>query len=133
MDALPCILGVEAMRGGQGGEKLDGPGIRRADQAQISEQVRRSAEKERADLFLPIWVGGGYPLRGPMERAARWDGACLYKHPPGAGEQRMTPEDTNGAGTGTPSGDTSVPLPTLAPPGGRSGFHRPTVRVCARR
>ena len=29
---------------------------------------------------IPIWVGGGFPLRGPTQRAARWDGACLYKH-----------------------------------------------------
>jgi alkanesulfonate monooxygenase SsuD/methylene tetrahydromethanopterin reductase-like flavin-dependent oxidoreductase (luciferase family) len=29
---------------------------------------------------IPIWVGGGFPLKGPMQRAARWDGACLYKH-----------------------------------------------------
>ncbi|MGH2600141.1 MAG: LLM class flavin-dependent oxidoreductase, partial [Dehalococcoidia bacterium] len=28
---------------------------------------------------IPIWVGGGYPNRGPVRRAARWDGACLYK------------------------------------------------------
>jgi alkanesulfonate monooxygenase SsuD/methylene tetrahydromethanopterin reductase-like flavin-dependent oxidoreductase (luciferase family) len=28
---------------------------------------------------IPIWVGGGYPNRGPLERAARWDGACLYR------------------------------------------------------
>ena len=28
---------------------------------------------------VPIWVGGGYPNRGPLERAARWDGACLYR------------------------------------------------------
>ncbi|TME35674.1 MAG: LLM class flavin-dependent oxidoreductase [Chloroflexi bacterium] len=28
---------------------------------------------------IPIWVGGGYPNRGPMRRAARWDGACLYR------------------------------------------------------
>jgi alkanesulfonate monooxygenase SsuD/methylene tetrahydromethanopterin reductase-like flavin-dependent oxidoreductase (luciferase family) len=28
---------------------------------------------------IPIWIGGGYPNRGPMRRAARWDGACLYK------------------------------------------------------
>lgn len=26
-----------------------------------------------------IWIGGGYPLRGPTERALRWDGACLYR------------------------------------------------------
>lgn len=29
---------------------------------------------------IPVWVGGGFPLRGPTQRAARWDGACLYKH-----------------------------------------------------
>jgi alkanesulfonate monooxygenase SsuD/methylene tetrahydromethanopterin reductase-like flavin-dependent oxidoreductase (luciferase family) len=27
---------------------------------------------------IPIWVGGRYPLRGPVQRAARWDGSCLY-------------------------------------------------------
>jgi len=26
----------------------------------------------------PIWVGGGYPNPRPVERALRWDGACLY-------------------------------------------------------
>ena len=26
----------------------------------------------------PIWIGGGYPHRRPIERALRWDGACLY-------------------------------------------------------
>jgi len=29
---------------------------------------------------IPIWIGGGYPLKGPTQRATRWDGACLYKH-----------------------------------------------------
>jgi alkanesulfonate monooxygenase SsuD/methylene tetrahydromethanopterin reductase-like flavin-dependent oxidoreductase (luciferase family) len=28
---------------------------------------------------IPIWVGGAYPNEGPMRRAARWDGACLYR------------------------------------------------------
>lgn len=28
---------------------------------------------------IPIWVGGGYPNRGPIERALRWDGSCMYK------------------------------------------------------
>jgi alkanesulfonate monooxygenase SsuD/methylene tetrahydromethanopterin reductase-like flavin-dependent oxidoreductase (luciferase family) len=28
---------------------------------------------------IPIWVGGGYPNRGPVRRAARWDGAWLYR------------------------------------------------------
>lgn len=29
---------------------------------------------------IPIWIGGGLPLKGPMQRAARWDGMCPYKH-----------------------------------------------------
>jgi alkanesulfonate monooxygenase SsuD/methylene tetrahydromethanopterin reductase-like flavin-dependent oxidoreductase (luciferase family) len=28
---------------------------------------------------IPIWIGGGYPNEGPLRRAARWDGACLYR------------------------------------------------------
>ena len=28
---------------------------------------------------IPVWVGGGYPNRGPVNRALRWDGSCLYK------------------------------------------------------
>ncbi len=27
---------------------------------------------------IPIWIGGAYPNPGPLRRAARWDGACLY-------------------------------------------------------
>jgi alkanesulfonate monooxygenase SsuD/methylene tetrahydromethanopterin reductase-like flavin-dependent oxidoreductase (luciferase family) len=42
---------------------------------------------------IPIWVGGGYPNKGPTARAARWDGACLYKETHGAGWQDMTPDD----------------------------------------
>jgi hypothetical protein len=29
---------------------------------------------------IPILVGGGWPLKGPSLRAARYDGCCLYKH-----------------------------------------------------
>jgi alkanesulfonate monooxygenase SsuD/methylene tetrahydromethanopterin reductase-like flavin-dependent oxidoreductase (luciferase family) len=29
---------------------------------------------------IPIWLGGAYPFKGPMRRAARWDGACPYKY-----------------------------------------------------
>jgi alkanesulfonate monooxygenase SsuD/methylene tetrahydromethanopterin reductase-like flavin-dependent oxidoreductase (luciferase family) len=29
---------------------------------------------------IPIWVGGGWPLKGPLRRAACWDGSCLYRH-----------------------------------------------------
>ena len=38
---------------------------------------------------IPIWIGGGYPARRPVERALRWDGSCLYK----AGEGDMTAAD----------------------------------------
>ncbi len=38
---------------------------------------------------IPIWVGGAYPNKGPMGRAARWDGACLYK----ITNEDMTPAD----------------------------------------
>lgn len=42
---------------------------------------------------IPIWIGGGYPLPGPLERAARWDGACMYKFTGGGPWQDMTPDD----------------------------------------
>jgi hypothetical protein len=38
---------------------------------------------------IPIWVGGGWPFKGPTQRAARWDGSRLYKQPAGS----MTPDD----------------------------------------
>lgn len=38
---------------------------------------------------IPIWVGGGLPLQGPMRRAARWDGMCPYKH----GSHFLQPDD----------------------------------------
>ncbi len=43
---------------------------------------------------IPIWVGGGFPLKGPTQRALRWDGACMYRES-AAGEsaQDWTPED----------------------------------------
>jgi alkanesulfonate monooxygenase SsuD/methylene tetrahydromethanopterin reductase-like flavin-dependent oxidoreductase (luciferase family) len=43
---------------------------------------------------IPIWIGGGFPLPGPTQRALRWDGSMLYKapqaDPSGTG---MTPAD----------------------------------------
>jgi len=27
---------------------------------------------------IPIWIGGQYPKPGPVRRAARWDGSCLF-------------------------------------------------------
>jgi alkanesulfonate monooxygenase SsuD/methylene tetrahydromethanopterin reductase-like flavin-dependent oxidoreductase (luciferase family) len=42
---------------------------------------------------IPIWVGGGWPMKGPVQRAARWDGAMLYKQPADGTWQDMMPED----------------------------------------
>lgn len=46
---------------------------------------------------VPIWVGGLWPRRGPVARAARWDGAILgWKVGPPQGngkEVEMTPDD----------------------------------------
>jgi alkanesulfonate monooxygenase SsuD/methylene tetrahydromethanopterin reductase-like flavin-dependent oxidoreductase (luciferase family) len=42
---------------------------------------------------IPIWVGGGWPLQGPTQRALRWDGSCLYKHTYGDPWEDWTPED----------------------------------------
>lgn len=42
---------------------------------------------------IPIWVGGAITRRGPRARALRWDGSCLYRVPPGAGWQDVTPAD----------------------------------------
>ncbi len=42
---------------------------------------------------IPIWVGGGWPNPGPTQRAARWDGSCLYKQTDDGSWQDMTPND----------------------------------------
>ena len=43
---------------------------------------------------VPIGVGGVWPRRGPVERAARWDGAMLgWKVGPEGKEVEMTPAD----------------------------------------
>jgi alkanesulfonate monooxygenase SsuD/methylene tetrahydromethanopterin reductase-like flavin-dependent oxidoreductase (luciferase family) len=48
---------------------------------------------------IPIWIGGQYPKRAPIRRAARWDGSCLFiptaSYPTGQGQiQRdWTPQD----------------------------------------
>ena len=44
---------------------------------------------------IPIWVGGGWPLKGPTQRAARWDGSCMYKHTYGGSWQDWTPDDVH--------------------------------------
>lgn len=42
---------------------------------------------------IPLWVGGVWPKRGPVQRAARWDGSMLYKESADGTWQDMTPED----------------------------------------
>jgi alkanesulfonate monooxygenase SsuD/methylene tetrahydromethanopterin reductase-like flavin-dependent oxidoreductase (luciferase family) len=42
---------------------------------------------------IPIWVGGGFPLQGPTQRALRWDGSFLYKHSATGSWVDWTPED----------------------------------------
>jgi alkanesulfonate monooxygenase SsuD/methylene tetrahydromethanopterin reductase-like flavin-dependent oxidoreductase (luciferase family) len=42
---------------------------------------------------IPIWVGGGWPLKGPTQRALRWDGSCMYKHAFGGDWRDWTPDD----------------------------------------
>lgn len=46
---------------------------------------------------IPIWIGGGYPNPGPLRRAARWDGAYLYRATaPGSTEDSggpLTPDE----------------------------------------
>jgi alkanesulfonate monooxygenase SsuD/methylene tetrahydromethanopterin reductase-like flavin-dependent oxidoreductase (luciferase family) len=42
---------------------------------------------------IPIWVGGGWPLKGPTQRAVRWDGSCMYKHTYGEPWKDWTPDD----------------------------------------
>lgn len=42
---------------------------------------------------IPIWIGGGYPLKGPTERAARWDGSVMYKQPTNGQSEDWAAED----------------------------------------
>ena len=41
---------------------------------------------------IPIWVGGDLLVAGVRRRLAQWDGACVYKGPPGSG-QSVVPDD----------------------------------------
>lgn len=42
---------------------------------------------------IPIWVGGGWPKRGPLQRAARWDGFLPYRHADDWTWRDLTPAD----------------------------------------
>src|SRR5262249_27089342 len=46
---------------------------------------------------IPIWIGGQYPGSGPIRRAARWDGSCLFistsYSADGIAQRDWTPDD----------------------------------------
>ena len=42
---------------------------------------------------IPIWVGGSWPHKGPVRRAARWDGILPFRDTHGGPWQDMTPND----------------------------------------
>ncbi len=42
---------------------------------------------------IPIWVGASLPHKGPVRRAARWDGIMPYKYTPDRSWQDMTADD----------------------------------------
>ncbi len=69
---------------------------------------------------IPIWIGGGYPLRGPTERALRWDGSCLYQQT-GEGEdwRDWTPDNIRSLKARATS-RTDAQTPFDLAPGGRA-------------
>lgn len=75
--------GLQILAGLWGGEPFEHSG--QYYQVQEVTFLPRPIQRPR----IPIWIGGGFPLKGPLERAARWDGACLYRH----GTHFMSPED----------------------------------------
>jgi alkanesulfonate monooxygenase SsuD/methylene tetrahydromethanopterin reductase-like flavin-dependent oxidoreductase (luciferase family) len=42
---------------------------------------------------IPIWVGASLPHKGPVRRAARWDGILAYKYTPDGSWQDLTPQE----------------------------------------
>jgi alkanesulfonate monooxygenase SsuD/methylene tetrahydromethanopterin reductase-like flavin-dependent oxidoreductase (luciferase family) len=44
---------------------------------------------------IPVWIGGDLLVAGVRRRLAVWDGACVYKGPPGSGDT-LTPDDVRG-------------------------------------
>jgi alkanesulfonate monooxygenase SsuD/methylene tetrahydromethanopterin reductase-like flavin-dependent oxidoreductase (luciferase family) len=42
---------------------------------------------------IPIWIGGGWPRKGVVERIARWDGACPYRVKEDGTGAEMSPDD----------------------------------------
>jgi alkanesulfonate monooxygenase SsuD/methylene tetrahydromethanopterin reductase-like flavin-dependent oxidoreductase (luciferase family) len=44
---------------------------------------------------IPIWIGGSLPHKGPIKRAARWDGMLPYKKTGDGSWQDMTPAEVS--------------------------------------
>lgn len=44
---------------------------------------------------IPIWIGGSLPHKGPIKRAARWDGMLPYKETGDGSWQDMTPAEVS--------------------------------------
>lgn len=42
---------------------------------------------------IPIWIGGGFPLKGATQRALQWDGSCMYIDTHGGPWRDWAPED----------------------------------------
>jgi alkanesulfonate monooxygenase SsuD/methylene tetrahydromethanopterin reductase-like flavin-dependent oxidoreductase (luciferase family) len=56
------------------------------------------ASKPLQQPRIPLWVAGGWPLRAPFRRAARWDGACLKSRHQERGEP-LAPADLRACAT----------------------------------
>jgi alkanesulfonate monooxygenase SsuD/methylene tetrahydromethanopterin reductase-like flavin-dependent oxidoreductase (luciferase family) len=53
-------------------------------------QTARLLPRPVQEPRIPIWIGGQWPKKGPVQRALRWDGAVLFKNIP---DEDFTPED----------------------------------------
>ena len=42
---------------------------------------------------IPIWIGASLPHKGPVRRAARWDGIMPYKYTPDGSWQDLAPQE----------------------------------------
>jgi alkanesulfonate monooxygenase SsuD/methylene tetrahydromethanopterin reductase-like flavin-dependent oxidoreductase (luciferase family) len=42
---------------------------------------------------IPVWIGGGFPLKGATQRALHWDGSCLYLDTRGGPWRDWSPDD----------------------------------------
>ena len=47
---------------------------------------------------IPVWIGGTWPRKAPLRRAARWDGFVPFKETVGGRQEDMTPDDVREIG-----------------------------------